>query len=80
MKATFFLGLLQLLFATCAGAPSLTPEASTQLAVARRHLAEKDPDSALAITDKLRKGRSGPKCGWLLATAICNSPASIVAA
>jgi tetratricopeptide (TPR) repeat protein len=67
MKATFFLGLLQLLFATCAGAPSLTPEASTQLAVARRHLAEKDPDSALAITDKLRKDWPQWAEMWLVA-------------
>ncbi len=55
MKATFLLGSLHLLFATCSGAPAPSPEAEGQLRQARQLLAEDDPDGALAITDDLRK-------------------------
>ncbi|MEQ1632165.1 MAG: hypothetical protein ABL997_07310 [Planctomycetota bacterium] len=69
MKATILLSSLQLLFATCAGAPALTKEAEAQLAEAKRHVAENDPDSALSITDKLRKDWPKWPEMWLVAGA-----------
>ena len=55
MKATFLLGSLHLLFATCSGAPAPSPEAESRLKQAAQYLQEDDPDAALAITDRLRK-------------------------
>jgi len=55
MKATLLLGSLQLLFATCSGAPAPSPEAQSRLAQAAKHLQEDDADAALAVTDRLRK-------------------------
>lgn len=55
MKTTLLLGSLQMLLATCAGGPVVSPEAETQLGEARRLLSAGDPDAALAITDGLRR-------------------------
>jgi tetratricopeptide (TPR) repeat protein len=67
MKATFLLGSLHLLFATCSGAPAPSLEAEGQLKEAARLLAEDDPDGALAITDKLRKAYPNWAAAFVLA-------------
>ena len=55
MIATLLLGSLQLLFATCSGAPAPSPEAESRLKQAAQYLQDDDPDAALAVTDRLRK-------------------------
>ena len=67
MKATFLLGSLHLLFATCSGAPAPSLEAEGQLKEAAKLLAEDDPDGALAITDKLRKAYPNWAAAFVLA-------------
>ncbi len=67
MKTTLHLGTVCILFATCAGAPAPSQEASNRLDEARRQLAAGDVDAALAITDQLTREVGGWKDVWIVA-------------